>query len=1602
MQVPRYDNPTVPIGPVAIPQSAPLGSEAFGAGLARGMDALSRSASEMADEMRRTVDQNFRIDVASDVLRTKNDLLLGDDGALKTQGSSARDVETDDGARVPLVDYVLGAYRAKRDEWLEKAATDSQKRIAGHLFDEHLPDLEFQVMRHSAAQETQATDQKMEAFTAQQYGFVADSHAAARNIISFGTIFRTPLSDVVDARTGLSFMGTGRMPEGEDHFFQSTDAPVSHNFVKNAEGRYAFGEITPEIGKAIGGESAPILLRNGSNKAGLAHIEEKHKKDYEALGYNTAIEFVQDIIKHVGAVYQGKGGALDLVVTSGKLKYARVRLEPHEGGSYYDIKTATPGRNDHYANEQPLWENAGPSVSTDGNQSPLIPGAKATAFEANLNQNNHNVKRGYLRFDNNRNFEIGLLRGADLSTFIHESGHFFTEVLGDLAERPDAPRQIRDDYAALLIFAGVDSRARIRTEHHEKLARAFEAYIMDGRAPSVETRSLFQRMKAWMIGVYKDLSTLNVTLNPEIREVFDRMLATDAEIERVRGMRSMKPLFTAAAGVGMSPAEFERYRKHAGQAGELAKEQLLRKLMAEKSRERKPWWRDEQAALRDEVTAEAQAEPVYRALQEIREGRDFAGNATPGLKLDRQILARMYGDGSSKRLPKGSALDRLSTARAGAHPELVAEHYGFSSADEMIRAVMVTPLLGDFVAAKVAARMKERHGDLLQDGRMADEAVKAAHNDQRAEMLRAEISALLGKGKGKGDGAAAATPSVAVFRQTARERIGAKPVRTINPLLYLNGERRSAREAFDLYGRGDFNGAAAAKTRQVLNHFLYTEAATALEEVGAIRAEAGRMTADTGPVARPGREQMETLIARFGLTEMPPGDQRTRQVSLRRFLDRLRRNEGIDLPVPAAILDERNRTANYRDLPMDELRAVSATLHMIGHAAGVIDTVRTGEAGMAFGEAVQQLVERLNASIPDKGPGGVADPILSFLGRVAGHTPEIDIPIIRPEALLEHMDGAAAPGPWHDLLWKPYNEATRHRDRLRESVFPTLFALVTGKGIDRSHGKVFIEKLHNSLTRDEMVAIALNCGNEHNLDLLMRGGIRFPCDSRTHELSPDTLQEILGHLSAGEIEVVNGVWKAIESLKPEMEVLVRRQSGTEPVWIETGPIEVANGILEGGHYPVAFDPRYPGNGKAALDVELPGRMFLRDGMGKVGADPLSIDLESVVVRQLDRIVTLITLGEFASQAKRLLKDKDVKAAIVGRLGEPAYKNLLGWVADTIEQDGPGRDSSRWLEDIRRKVCARASTRIVCLKAADTVADIVSGASRAMLGLDVTHVVRGSFEYLRSPLAVHRLAVESSEHMRLLDNDIKRTTTKVRKEPDGEGTVLDDVQRWIVEGCAGAARVAAMMAWISGYREAQSKGMDGMEAVRHADEACRMIPDIGRAGALSSEERTAKAWELATLIGPALIRYNKVIGSDSPHADRRAKRADGTMPFLFAIVAIGILKEILRNLPPEANNAFLPWFLAHLARGLFTDISPADGVTAHIEGKVTQEVLDPPVSKASKAACEAVQTRLYAIGRKGSPATNTAQYLHDLLTGDYSHNTSWNRATDILINRRHQQ
>jgi ribosomal protein S18 acetylase RimI-like enzyme len=155
-------------------------------------------------------------------------------------------------------------------------------------------------------------------------------------------------------------------------------------------------------------------------------------------------------------------------------------------------------------------------------------------------------RRGAIRFGADRQFAIDLLERSDLSTFLHESGHFFLEVFSDLADKvgeipveqlTEAQRHMLSDYGALLQHLGVENREGIGTPQHEQFARSFEAYLMEGKAPSAALRTPFARFRAWLVGVYQSLKKLNVNLSPDVRGVMDRLLASDQAIADAEAQR---------------------------------------------------------------------------------------------------------------------------------------------------------------------------------------------------------------------------------------------------------------------------------------------------------------------------------------------------------------------------------------------------------------------------------------------------------------------------------------------------------------------------------------------------------------------------------------------------------------------------------------------------------------------------------------------------------------------------------------------------------------------------------------------------------------------------------------------------------------------------------------------------------------------------------------------------------------------------------------------------------------------------------------------------------------------------------------------------------
>ena len=154
-------------------------------------------------------------------------------------------------------------------------------------------------------------------------------------------------------------------------------------------------------------------------------------------------------------------------------------------------------------------------------------------------------RRGQIRIGSHGEGLVTLFKNADRSTFFHEMGHMMLDdlIADGLLEKANA--RTKADLDAVRAYLGIgdmdlskrhtfDGAEKARyAEAQERFARSFEAYLMEGKSPTEKMRGVFARVRQWLIDIYHDLSRLNVELSPEVREVFDRLLATPDEIGQI-------------------------------------------------------------------------------------------------------------------------------------------------------------------------------------------------------------------------------------------------------------------------------------------------------------------------------------------------------------------------------------------------------------------------------------------------------------------------------------------------------------------------------------------------------------------------------------------------------------------------------------------------------------------------------------------------------------------------------------------------------------------------------------------------------------------------------------------------------------------------------------------------------------------------------------------------------------------------------------------------------------------------------------------------------------------------------------------------------------
>lgn len=214
-----------------------------------------------------------------------------------------------------------------------------------------------------------------------------------------------------------------------------------------------------------------------------------------------------------------------------------------------------------------------------------------------------------------------LTEAANFSTFLHESGHIFLEIVREMAATPNATREVKQMWADIMDWFEIDSDTLPSTPHHELFARTFEAYLRDGKSPSLSLQRIFDTFRKWLTKLYQAV-TLQHNLTPEIRNVFDRIFATDAEIAEARAAQgASQPIFANRDEAGMSPQEWASYQQRRADAEAEARAALTATAMDTYYRQQTAWWNRQLASSRREAAREVDADPVRRVMDWIAFGK---------------------------------------------------------------------------------------------------------------------------------------------------------------------------------------------------------------------------------------------------------------------------------------------------------------------------------------------------------------------------------------------------------------------------------------------------------------------------------------------------------------------------------------------------------------------------------------------------------------------------------------------------------------------------------------------------------------------------------------------------------------------------------------------------------------------------------------------------------------------------------------------------------------------------------------------------------------------------------------------------------------------
>lgn len=1008
-----------------------------------------------------------------------------------------------------------------------------------------------------------------------------------------------------------------------------------------------------------------------------------------------------------------------------------------------------------------------------------------------------------------------LNESADLSTFLHETGHFFLEAMAYLAAQPTAAQSVRDDMNALLKWFGVEDLETWRAmtleqqrKYHERFAESFEQYLLEGRAPSVELASLFRTFRAWLTRVYRSLSEFmdgrDLQFSDDIRQVMDRMLATEeqiAEAEKVAGL--VPELDATGEAIENLQARSIRDLKWAVNA----RNKVIKQLQAEAKEKRK--------VMTAEVTAEVNEMPPVKAkaaLDAIRK--------------------------ETRAAPSDMAMG------------VVADANGYADTAAMLEAIDMFGRKADVIEGMTDQRMLERYGDLTDQASIEQAATEAVHNTARAKSLATELAAqreLLnpradtGKQNAKGQ-KVTVNALVEAAKQFAANVIGRRKLADLKKAAWghLQAERRASKAWEEATAKGDTKAAVQAKQDQMLNHYAVKAANDAQDQVKKSMELFAKVTkGNNEKLVERGYDPDVANAARAILAMYGVGVRGEKGAM--EYLSVLEKNDPAMFSAVRGSIEAAVDQAKPLDqLTVSELEALTDEIKSLWHLARRSRQAEIDGNLIDRTELEEKMKDRLEAiGIPDTMPGDMM--AITPMEQAVRLLSTFRAAARRVESWVGAMDGSEA-GPFTRYAFQPVKEAAdryrtdkakfikRYRDLLDKIEFKrgTIVAPELGYVFGRDTGGIAMSELLHAILHTG------NASNKRKL-LLGRGWATENADGTLNTTRWDSFITRMvndGVLTKDHFDFAQGVWDLLEETKPLAQKTHRDVFGRYFAEVTADAFDTPFGRYKGGYAPAMADSRIVSdaatrtlaeaeNDSMAYAFPATSRGFTK---GRVDYNrPLMLDLRTLA-QHIDKVLLFSHLESPVRDVRKLLTAKGVAYGL-NRIDPVAFDNILTpWLnrASRQQVETPVA-GAQGLMRVFSAARSRAGMAAMFANVANS-AQQLTGFAVAATKVKPTYLISAAAEMIANPKRMAQSVGDASVYMKeRMENDVANAESAVRDillDPN----VYDKAKNWSAKHAyflqQAIDNAMSPAIWTAAFNQSVAEGKSDKDAVRYADSVVR--------------------------------------------------------------------------------------------------------------------------------------------------------------------------------------